>query len=133
MKRIVLLAAFAAMSACSQSEDTPAAPEAAPAEEAAPAVTAADGGAPHGTFKITMEDGSVTTEEVREDGTYTSTSADGEVETGKWVQKSSNTYCTTKDEEGAAEVCHNETVDDKGVWTSVDPEGNKVTVERVTT
>lgn len=134
MRTIVTLAAFAAVSACSQSE-APAEPAAVEeVAEAAPAATvAADGGPSTGTFKITLDDGAVYTEEVRPDGTYTSTSADGETETGKWVQKSPNDYCTTKDEEGATEVCHKETIGEDGVWTSVDPDGRTGTVERVET
>lgn len=132
MKKFVLVAALAAVSACSQSE-TPAEPEAVEtAAEAAPIATvAADGGPSTGNFKITREDGSVFTEEVRSDGTYTSTSADGVAETGKWVQKTPNEYCTTEDAAGAVEVCHTETVSEDGVWTSVDPEGETGTVERI--
>ena len=132
MKHLVLVAALAAVSACSEAP-APAEPAAVeePAE-AAPATTlAADGGPSTGMFKITLADGKVYTEEVRPDGTYTSTSPDGEIETGKWVQKSPNEYCTTKDEEGATEVCHKETVGEDGVWTSVDPDGETGTVERI--
>ncbi|OZA93011.1 hypothetical protein U4960_06555 [Altererythrobacter sp. H2] len=132
MKKIVLVAALAALSACSQSE-APAEPVAAEEPAAAPAAAtvAADGGPSTGMFKITQQDGTVFTEEVRPDGTYTSTSATGETETGRWVQKSPNEYCTTGDEEGAAEVCHSETVGEDGVWTSTDPEGKTGTVERI--
>lgn len=131
MKKIAFVAALAAVTACSQ--EAPSEAEAVEgAAEAAPVATlAADGGPSTGMFKITRADGAVWTEEVRPDGTYTSTSADGEIETGKWVQKSPNEYCTTEDAEGATEVCHSETVSDDGVWTSTDPEGKTGKVERI--
>ena len=129
MKKIIGVAAIAAIAACSPAE-TEAEPEAVEEEEAAPAAMAADGGTPYGNFKVTSEDGSYQTEEVREDGTFTSTDQDGEVTTGTWVQKPGQ-YCTTSDAEGAVERCHTETVDENGVWTSVDPEGEIVTVERI--
>ena len=131
MKRLVLVAALAAVSACSEPA-TEATEEAAVEEPAAEAATAmaADGGPPYGDFKVTTAEGEVWTEAVSEDGTYTSTSPTGETETGRWVQRGKQ-YCTTKDEEGATEVCHTESVDANGVWTAVDPEGNTVTVERV--
>ncbi len=133
MKKIMLVAALAAVAACSQ-PDAPAEPEVTEAtEEAAPANIAADGGPTVGSYKITSADGTVYTEEVRADGTYSSTSPTGEVETGKWAQKSPETYCTTADTEGATERCNTEKVDANGVWTSTDPEGETVTIERVET
>ncbi|MEE1877317.1 hypothetical protein [Altererythrobacter litoralis] len=129
MRKIILVAAFAAVAACSQPEAP--AEEATTEEAAAPTFdAAADGGVPYGNFKVTLADGTVQTEEVREDGTFTSTSASGDVETGTWVQKG-NQYCTTLDAEGAVERCHTESIDENGVWVSVDPEGQTVTVERV--
>lgn len=139
MKRTLMVAAVAALTACSQNEA--AAPEAeataetaqaTPSAAAAQAVMAADGKSPVGTFAITSGDGEKFTEEVKADGTYEQKDASGKVvETGKWVQKASDTYCYTPDKDGAVEECNKEQVDANGVWTSVNPEGKTATVVRV--
>ena len=135
MKKIVLVAALATLAACSKPDAAPVADttEAAAAVAAPAAQTvAADGKPSTGTFKVTTADGKVIMEEVKADGTYVDTQ-DGKVtETGKWVQKSPETFCTTKEEAGAKERCGTEKVDDKGVWTSVNPDGKTATVVRVT-
>lgn len=129
MKKIILVASIAVLAACSQAEqaaDTDAVEETADAAE----VAAADGGPAYGTFKVTLADGSVLTDEVHEDGTFTATLPDGTTESGTWVQKPGE-YCTTSSEEGASERCHKEWIDESGAWVSTDPEGNIATVERV--
>ena len=131
MKRIVLVAALATVTACSQSEPAPEATEEAAAPAPAAPSLAADGGPAVGTYRVTTSDGKVVIEEVRADGTYTDT-VDGEVvETGRWEQKSPEQYCYTKDEAGATQECNTEAVDADGVWTSKDSEGKVATVERV--
>lgn len=127
MKKIIAVAVLATIAACSKPEP---APEPVATEEAAAEVMAADGGPAYGMFKVTLADGTVMMEDVREDGTFTSTSPTGEVTTGTWVQKPGE-YCTTNDEEGATERCHPEKIDENGVWVSTDPEGNTAVVERV--
>lgn len=132
MKRIALVAALATLAACQQEAAT--APEATTAAATpAAAVLAADGKPSTGMFKITTADGEEYMEEVKADGTYVSKDKDGKVsETGKWVQKSPTLYCTTKDAEGAKEVCNTEGVDTAGVWTSTNPDTKKTaTVVRV--
>jgi len=145
MKRIIAIAALAALAACSKPAEEPAAPAEATAEataEAAPtaataataaaAAMAADGKPTVGKYKITRADGSVMMEDLRADGTFVSTSADGKTETGKWEQKGPNLYCATEDKEGAKQLCFDEKVDDKGVYTSKHPETGEVsTVVRV--
>ncbi len=131
MKKIALVAALATIAACTPAAETDA-PAATEAVETAAAVTAADGGTPYGKYRVTDADGKVNIEDIREDGTWTSTDEAGVVTTGTWEQKSPTLYCTTKDEEGAEQVCHEEGVDENGVWTSKDPtDGTVVTVERV--
>ena len=134
MKKIVLIAGLATLAACSKQAPAPAADATEAVAIAAPAAAtvAADGKPSIGTYKITTADGKVYTEEDKADGTYVET-MDGKVtETGKWVQKSPEQFCSTKDEAGAKERCGTEKVDDKGVWTSVNPDGKTVTVVRVT-
>lgn len=139
MKRIILVAALAGLAACSQepapapeASDT-ATPDAAMADTAAPAgeTMAADGKPSTGTFKVTDSEGKTVMEEVKADGTYVDTVDGKVVETGKWEQKAPETYCYTKDEEGAVQKCNTEGVDAKGVWTSTDPDGKTATVVRV--
>jgi hypothetical protein len=132
MKRTMLIAALFTVGACSEAESETA-PEAAEVA-AAPEVMqplAADGLPAVGNYKITTSDGEVLMEELRADGTYTATKDGQVVETGRWVQTSPELYCYTKDEEGATEQCNTEVVDEGGVWTSRDAEGNVATVERV--
>lgn len=133
MKKIILVAALATLGACSR-EEAPAA-EATEEAAAAPAAEtmAADGKPSHGKYEVTMADGKMHTTDVKPDGTYTVTGADGTVsDTGKWVQKSPAEYCETSDKAGSKEKCYAEAVDDKGVYTSKDPDtGDVATVVRV--
>ena len=133
MKKIIAIAALAALAACSR-EEAPA-PEATEEAVATPATEtmAADGKPSHGKFEVTTADGTKYTTDVMPDGTYTVTGADGKVtDTGKWVQKSPAEYCETSDKAGSKEKCFAEQVDDKGIYTSKDPETGKVsTIVRV--
>lgn len=133
MKKLVAVAALAVIAACSKpapapEATTPAAAAPAPAAE----VLAADGKSPVGKFKITEPDGTVIMEEDKADGTYIDTDASGKViETGKWVQKSPEHFCFTKDAPDAKEQCTTEAIDANGVWTAKGPSGKTSTVERV--
>ncbi len=136
MKRIIAIAALAALAACSKPAEAPAEPAAEAAAEATPAAAAetlaADGKPSHGKFKVTLANGDVVMEDVRPDGTFTSTRPDGTTVTGKWEQKGPELYCTTDDKPDAKQKCHEEKVDDKGVYTSKDPDtGEVATVVRV--
>ena len=88
MKSIVLIAAVAAVAACSKPAPEPAATtEAAAAPAPAAEVLAADGKSPVGSYKVTNAEGKTMTEVLNADGTYTSTDASGKVvETGKWAR-----------------------------------------------
>ena len=133
MKKLILLAALAATSACSKPEAAPEAQttaEAAAATDAAPANIAADGKSSVGMFKVATHDGKIVMEDVKADGTYVDTIDGKVVETGKWNQKSPSQYCYTSNEKGAAEKCGNEKIEN-GVWTSTNAKGEVANVVRV--
>ncbi len=130
MKKIMLLVAIAAVSACSKPEPAADAEATPVAVASAEANIAADGKSSVGKYKITLANGDVVMEEVKADGTYADM-VDGKViETGKWVQKSPSQYCYTKDKPEAVEECNAEKVEN-GVWTSTNPKGETSKVERV--
>ena len=130
MKKIMLLVAIAAVSACSKPEPAAEAEATPVAVASAEANIAADGKSSVGKYKITLANGNVVTEEVKADGTYADM-VDGKViETGKWVQKSPSQYCYTKDKREAVEECNAEKVEN-GVWTSTNPKGETSKVERI--
>lgn len=142
MKKIMLVAALAAVAACSETAtDTATEADAAATEEvaAAPAANlAADGQPAPGMYRITTAEGEVFNEEVKADGTYVQTDAEGKVvETGRWEQKSPEQYCYVVDEQYREEgdtgqqKCNTEGIGADGKWTSTNPEGKTATVERV--
>ncbi len=132
MKMILAIAALAALSACSQPAPAPEADDttAAAATPAAAENIAADGKSSVGKFKITSHDGKVYMEDDKADGTYATTTDGKLTETGKWEQKDPNTFCFTKDEKDAKQVCNAEKVEN-GVWTSTNAKGEVSTVERI--
>jgi hypothetical protein len=135
MKKLVLVAALASLSACGGAvteEEAPAEATEMMADENA-TLLAADGGPTVGTYKVTNAAGEVSTEVIAEDGTYTSTNAAGEVSTGTWEQKSPTEYCT-QPSDAEKMTCFAEMVGDDGVWTSTDPDDGEVSIiERVET
>jgi hypothetical protein len=129
MKKLLVIAAFAAVSACSKPAPAPEA-EASAAPEAAATNIAADGKSSVGKFKVTSAKGEVVMVDVKADGTYATTKDDKVVETGKWEQKSPAQYCYTKDEKDAVQQCDEEKVEN-GVYTSKNPKGEVSTIERI--
>ena len=129
MKKIVMIAALAALAGCSKPAETPAADaSAAPEPVAAAGPLAADGKSSVGTFKITTADGKTYTEVVKADGTDEGPENGQVIDPGRWEQKNPNLYCVTRD--GDKEQCNEEKVEN-GIWTSKDPEGKVATVERI--
>ena len=132
MKNLVLVATLGALAACSQPET---ASESELTEEVAVAETgstALDGMPSVGNYRVTGDDGTTYTQELRADGTYTNTEEGKDDVTGTWEQKSPEVFCTTKGDEGAEQECSDENFGDDGVWKSVDQADGKVyTVERI--
>jgi hypothetical protein len=127
---VTALVAAATLSACKK--DEPAVAPAATETAATPTeVMAADGKSPVGKFVITTSDGKVINEELKADGTYEDTLGGKVVETGTWVQKAPGTFCYTNAKAGSKEICNSEQVDDKGVWTTINPDKKTSTVVRV--
>lgn len=93
MKKLVLIAAVAALSACNQNKTEPAA---APSETATPAATSS---APTmadraGTYSYDDGKGESGTSVMKPDGNYTDTSTDGKsVETGMWKVDDAGKVC----------------------------------------
>lgn len=130
MRKIILVAALAMVAACNKAEAPvePAATEEPATEEVSLAV---DGLPSVGVYNVTMADGTKSTFEAKEDGTYIATDADGKVtETGKWRQESQAVWCETPDAEGATEKCFDEKMED-GVYKSTNREtGETSTITR---
>ncbi len=138
MKKLITLTALAVLAACSREAPAPDATETAAAAPAPAEVMAADGLPVPGKYKITTDDGTVFMEDLKADGTYVQTDANGKVvETGKWDQKSAEQYCYQVDAEyvtadnSADQVCNEEGIGADGKWFSTGPDGKTATVERV--
>ncbi|MBX7482426.1 hypothetical protein [Qipengyuania qiaonensis] len=139
MKKLILLATATVLAGCSQAAEKEPMAEATETTAAEPAmVMAADGEPAPGMYRITTGEGEVFTEEVKPDGTYVQTDAEGNViETGQWEQKSPEQYCTIVDEQyreqgdAGEQKCNTEGIGEDGVWTSTNAEGQTATVERV--
>ena len=136
MKKLLIVASALAITACSQAEDADADAMADDTTAEAAAPIAADGNPTPGMYKVTDSDGQVYMENVKADGTY-ETTKDGELyRTGRWEQPSPEQYCSATDEEYREEDddgsmgCSTEQIGEDGVWTSVNDEGETVTVER---
>lgn len=103
MKKLVILAACAALAACGSKEAE------APADTAEPAGTTLDStatGAVAGTYEVKLADGSVTMQTINADGTYVDATPDGtRIGGGTWRTGDQGTMCF--DPEGdEAEECY---------------------------
>jgi len=107
MRKLVLIAAVAALSGCNQNkaEPAPAASDAAAATPAAVATAASMAG----TYEYTYE-GKPTTTVAKEDGTYEDTQGGKVIESGKWSQANGQT-------------CFDDTGDNPPkCWTTTEPD-----------
>ncbi len=128
--RISTAAALLALALTACSADEKPAEESA-AEREAPEFPAADGGPQTGRFEISSPTRDVViVQEVRKDGTYSS-SLDGQVtETGTWAAPSRGLFCT---ESNGNKSCDEESIAPDGTWQSVNVEdaGNRWIVRRL--
>ena len=91
MKKIVLIAALAALSACNQNKAEPAA---APSEAATPAAAATHTMADRaGTYTYDDQKGITGTSVMNTDGSYTDTDKDGKSEKGAWSVNAAGKVC----------------------------------------
>lgn len=84
MKKLVLFAALAALSACSQKAEETKETTAAPVEAAAPAEAVASGTQP-GDYDVKMADGTMASTTINADGTYVDTDAKGKQVKGQYA------------------------------------------------
>ncbi|MEM6584923.1 MAG: hypothetical protein AAF692_04145 [Pseudomonadota bacterium] len=129
--RKIVLGTFAFLAACG----TATAPVDEAVSEATSGFLAADGKPPVGVFDVTAPDGQVYREVLREDGTFSSTAADGSAVEGTWEMREKGVFCSKP--KGAPDHvwrCKNEALNEDGVWTSTEVDGGEVsTVVRLET
>lgn len=125
MKKLILIAPLALLAACQQQQP---APEATPSETATAMVSA--NGSPVGKYQSTDAKGAVTTTELRNDGTYTDTDADGKVTAeGTWAVTDGKT-CFTPKTEGVEAMCYTESAPaDDGSFTATPDKGDPIMVK----
>ena len=130
MKKLVVLAAVAALSACSPKAEPANETAAAPAENAMAAATpaAAEGYAtPAGAYDVKLADGTMESTVINADGTYVDTDAKGKETKGKFAHKDGKD-CFDPDGD-AAETCWTVTTPGAdGSFTATAPDGTTVTV-----
>jgi hypothetical protein len=137
MKRLLLVAGFAALAACGQQE--PAATEDANATIAEADANAADSnaaglltanGSPPGTYEVTMKDGSKGQTTLSADGTYVDKNSNGTESKGTWNVAGGKTCFDPEGDEGAMCYTESETAAD-GTFTATPDKGDPVTVKKV--
>jgi hypothetical protein len=128
MKKLLLLAALTALSACSQKAEESKDTAAAPAETtAAPAPAASPGTAP-GTYDVKMADGTMASTVINADGTYEDIDAKGKtVKKGKYANKDGKD-CFDPEGDEAEECWALSPVAADGSFTATSPDGTAVTV-----
>lgn len=128
MKKIVLIAAVAALSACSQQAEEPA--DAGAIESPEPAGPVATEQDPAGSYDLQRYNGGTSTLVIRDDGTYTDIAPDGSTIDSGTFALGEGEFCFTP-EGDPAEVCWTlDQPDADGSFTATDPEGHTVTLKR---
>ena len=126
MKKLLLLTAFIALSACSQKAEESKETAAAPTETVTPAPVP-DSGTKTGTYDVKMADGTMATTVINADGAYVDTSAKGEIVKGLYASKDGkDCFDPEGDALGACWDVTKPAAD--GSFTATSPEGTVVTV-----
>lgn len=126
MKKLVLFAAIAALSACSQKAEESKETAAAPVEETTPATPADSGPAP-GVYDVKMADGTMVSTTINAEGTYVDSDAKGERSKGKFARKDGKDCFDPDGDE--AEICWTvSTPGADGSFSATSPDGTVVTV-----
>lgn len=127
MKKLLALAATAALTACSQAEAPPEPVDTAAAEPAPVATTA--NGTPAGDFEVLAADGTVSRTSIRADGTYSAFAPDGAVAAeGNWAVTNGKT-CFTPATDGVEAMCFTDSPPAAdGSFTATPDKGEPVTV-----
>lgn len=138
MKKLLLLAGFAALAACGQREESAATEDAnatvAEADANAPdanaaAMTTANGSTP-GTFEVTMKDGKKAQSILNADGTYVDKNSNGTESKGTWNVVDGKTCFDPEGDEGP--TCYTETATAAdGTFTATPDKGDPVTVKKI--
>jgi len=127
VKKLLLLATLATLSACSQKAEESKEPAAAPTETAAPAPAVNPGTAP-GSYDVKMADGTTASTVINADGTYVDTDAAGKtVKKGKFAHKDGKD-CFDPDGDEAEACWALSPVAADGSFTATAPDGTAVTV-----
>ncbi len=125
MKKLMMIAALSALTACSQQAEKTADADTAPVEAAAPA--SADSTSPVGDYDVKMADGKMAKTSINADGTYVDTGPDGKEVKGKYARKDGKDCFDPEGDE--AEACWTSTTPAAdGSFTSTGPDGATVTV-----
>jgi len=124
MRKLVLFAALAALSACNQNKTEPAPAASDTAAATSEAVTTATADTGPGTYEYTYE-GKATTTVMKDDGTYEDTQGGKVIESGMWSNKDGQ-VCF--DDTGAnPPKCWTTTpVDSMGMFTATSTDGKTV-------
>lgn len=132
MRTLVILSTTLALAACNQKTETvvePAATETAAMQTPSPASNQAATGAMAGKYEMKMADGTMATETINPDGTFTMVSG-GKETRGKWRMDGAKS-CFDPDGD-AAEVCYTSTAPAAdGSFVATGPDGSTMTVRKV--
>jgi hypothetical protein len=121
MKKIVLIAAVAALSACNQNKAEPAP---AASETAATPSAVATAASMAGTYDYTYKD-KATTSVIKDDGTYQDTQDGKVIEKGTWTQKD-GPICFSDDKGDPAQCWTMTEPDSMGMFTATSTDGKTV-------